>query len=1070
MIFLLILIIGTATGYDLKCPAKAEWRLRAHVSCYSEDKYVCLFNLLEEKYMENCLGSDQSSIGSKLVFQPLFNLAECNAGRFQPIVFTTYGNSECIFFKSKCAEEGQVVFSNGSTSADTACRCDYTKGYAFVTRPKNSCFCKPSEEDCSCFRVTCTKLSPDYQCITDGEIMVNATCQEILPFISYNTDNNTTQFIDSNIKSYSNAENVTYIIIVSIAVYFVVAVIALLKVCVFVPPLILSQEMIESDGRNIELKCYLRSHLPLTSVIWCKEPGDRMFPDIKSYNGFSRNGIRALTYETRKKDDLATYKCKASNIIGTVESDPIQVNVANDISTPINGNETTDDERQKFIHELFLKDECGKLHFARLVFIGKNGVGKTSLMRRLLWQNKEDVISTQSTDGIEVEKCNINIVDGKWSPCNKIDDDLTRLIHQVYKEKSLNVECATAEMFVDQESLVNTDESRSVSGKELSKRSDESDDIDIFHDDTDSESNNSDNTVGIGISRTDIHSFFSDNKDNNAAVEIDLNQIQQDNFKSEIVNDRKINSYPNENESDPVNDENINEMTSTIMKSYLQSTKEEQEHMLAFCWLWDFAGQKDFYATHQVFLSKCAVYVLVTDSLEFSTVENQGLDVEGSAQYVSFWFDAIHCYWSTTKKDKLDPPIIVVCTNEDKIKEPLEREKRHRQFKYNLGQVLRDQKKKGHLRNIYFISNTEDADIEFEEIRKEISCQAMDMEDWGKNCPLKWLLFQQVLLKLKDNNVPISSTKTLLKIAKHEDIDISEENEVKRCLQYCNDNGTVIYFDEETLADHVILDPKWLINAFRCLVSDKIDNVIEVSDDWQKLKDTGQLTDSLISRLFRKEPKLKFEENKVHLIEVMKRFDIIVKLKDSNELYMPCMIKSCSLSEVQRQFSDGSQSIHKTSWLCLEFMFLPPAFCNHIIAWYIKQYRVSNIIDKECRSKRKTLYRQVGVFDLDSSGCEQLVVCEGPNTIALQVWDSRMLNKTYERLGSELFRIVETLRKRYSLQISYRKTFTCHDGDFTINRKTIEDLVTLEYRCFEHKTNHFSNDLVKPWNFTEKLR
>ncbi|CAG2195773.1 unnamed protein product [Mytilus edulis] len=214
---------------------------------------------------------------SKLVFQPLFNLAECDAGRYQPIVFTTHGNSECIFSKSKCADEGQVVFRNISSSNDVTCRCDYTKRYAFVTKPKNRCVCNPSEEDCSCFRVPCTKLSADYQCVTDGEIMANSTCQEILPNIPYNTDDNTAQLIESKIKN---------------------------------------------------------------------------------------------------------------------------------------------DETQKFIHELFLKGECGKLHFARLVFIGKNGVGKTSLMKRLLWHNKEDVTSTQSTDGIEVEKCNINIADGKWSPCN----------------------------------------------------------------------------------------------------------------------------------------------------------------------------------------------------------------------------------------------------------------------------------------------------------------------------------------------------------------------------------------------------------------------------------------------------------------------------------------------------------------------------------------------------------------------------------------------------------------------------------------------------------------------------
>lgn len=94
------------------------------------------------------------------MFQPLFNLAECNIGRFQPIVFTTDGNSGCIFQKSKCDEEGQVVFSNGTSDYDIACRCDYTKGYTFVSNPNNACFCEPFKEDCSCYKENCLKLSP----------------------------------------------------------------------------------------------------------------------------------------------------------------------------------------------------------------------------------------------------------------------------------------------------------------------------------------------------------------------------------------------------------------------------------------------------------------------------------------------------------------------------------------------------------------------------------------------------------------------------------------------------------------------------------------------------------------------------------------------------------------------------------------------------------------------------------------------------------------------------------------------------------------------------------------------
>ncbi|CAG2225386.1 unnamed protein product [Mytilus edulis] len=129
MALLLILIIETAIAYVFKCPAQAEWRFRANVSCLSEDKYVCLLNLLEQKYQDNCLGSERSSIGSNLVFQPLFNLAECKAGRYQPIVFTTHGNSGCIFLKSNCDGDGQIVYNNGTSNNDIACRCDYTKGY-----------------------------------------------------------------------------------------------------------------------------------------------------------------------------------------------------------------------------------------------------------------------------------------------------------------------------------------------------------------------------------------------------------------------------------------------------------------------------------------------------------------------------------------------------------------------------------------------------------------------------------------------------------------------------------------------------------------------------------------------------------------------------------------------------------------------------------------------------------------------------------------------------------------------------------------------------------------------------
>lgn len=86
------------------------------------------------------------------MFQPIdFNLATCRNERYQPIAFSSYGNSDCVFQKSKCSEEGQVVCNDISLDVDVICRCDYTKGYKFVSNTRNPCYCIPSNEDCSCF-------------------------------------------------------------------------------------------------------------------------------------------------------------------------------------------------------------------------------------------------------------------------------------------------------------------------------------------------------------------------------------------------------------------------------------------------------------------------------------------------------------------------------------------------------------------------------------------------------------------------------------------------------------------------------------------------------------------------------------------------------------------------------------------------------------------------------------------------------------------------------------------------------------------------------------------------------
>lgn len=176
---LCLILISHVELYNLTCPSEAHWKIRAKVNCNSTFKYFCLYNNVKEIYVEGCNGPDWDRKGSKRIFSGSFTRGNCTQNRYQPFNFQTNGGmSDCIFEKSICNEEGQIVYQADSTKDDRTCRCDYTKNYAFVKTPRNLCYCNPTEEDCSCYIRSCRlnyTLSTDYDCIQSG-YQENPTC------------------------------------------------------------------------------------------------------------------------------------------------------------------------------------------------------------------------------------------------------------------------------------------------------------------------------------------------------------------------------------------------------------------------------------------------------------------------------------------------------------------------------------------------------------------------------------------------------------------------------------------------------------------------------------------------------------------------------------------------------------------------------------------------------------------------------------------------------------------------------------------------------------------------------
>lgn len=229
----------------------------------------------------------------------------------------------------------------------------------------------------------------------------------------------------------------------------------------------------------------------------------------------------------------------------------------------------------------------------------------------------------------------------------EIDDDLSRLIHQVYRKNKQHYgqppELHNETTVFGREKVANdTDKSKiefegkfvqletqmyknkvEVRRKSSYERSDYRISNTISRTEEIKDNNETCNKADFGKEVTILHKIPDTTEtleSNSKKTNAESRRFKQSN-SSHNYNQRKRNE----------NDENVDKMTAAIMESYIRKKQDKPHDMMAFCWLWDFAGQRDFYATHQVFLSTCAVYLLVTDSLEF-TAEKLWTNFEDSAR------------------------------------------------------------------------------------------------------------------------------------------------------------------------------------------------------------------------------------------------------------------------------------------------------------------------------------------------------------------------------------------------------------------------------------------------------
>ncbi|XP_052813150.1 uncharacterized protein LOC128240533 [Mya arenaria] len=647
----------------------------------------------------------------------------------------------------------------------------------------------------------------------------------------------------------------------------------------------------------------------------------------------------------------------------------------------------------------------GKEHVRdiRLMVIGHHGAGKTTLTERLMGKQFRRV---GSTNGIEIHlrQCQYNVATGIWlnpRPGSSIMDDEThrlRLIRvlespdeertSVFKE--LLHRNSTNESLFDLSTRSNTNHSlhssmssiptgeisssRDVSGRESPLVKDTSE--------TDSSPVKPEASLnGSHPSRESLKLRFDLNANNETVFGTG------DNGDSGVSDENGI-RYPSIDGDYQITNEDVprykfSEGTLKVIESTFGRKRNLSgtENKIGFISMWDFAGQYIFYATHQVFLTPRAVYLLVLDltkdlddfvideEFPLEAPEMQGRLVK---DYGNFWMRSIHTFCGEVPGH---PPVILVGTksSEMNLEQGQTVESAAGKYFEKFRMMLENSPVAEHLQPEQFAVECSIDDKEIDRLKEAIVEVAKRQMHWNQEIPGKWLPLERALSKLGGEK-RIISLDEVNSLDGEMDVRIKDSEEIVLFLRFHHAVGSLIYFDDEELAGYVVLDPQWIIDAFKSLITAQQFCKLrpQLRTLWKNLQEKACLHDKLIDEIWREDREGHFMEHRDILLSYMEKLDIIarpkVKLEDGQKqeidfYFVPSLLRMKGQKDVSDL--DKGKISERTPNLCFAFQegFIPPMVFQRMLGACLSRYTIFRKVDED------QIFCDLGVFYLDSQHC-----------------------------------------------------------------------------------------------------
>jgi len=256
---------------------------------------------------------------------------------------------------------------------------------------------------------------------------------------------------------------------------------------------------------------------------------------------------------------------------------------------------------------------------------------------------------------------------------------------------------------------------------------------------------------------------------------------------------------------------------------------------------WDFGGQEIMHATHQFFLSKRSLYILVLDGRKEEKTE--------------YWLKHIESFGG-------DSPVVVVLNKMDE-NPGFDVNRKFLQDKYPSIKGFYRVSCKKHAGINDFCGNLKKALTEIEHLRTT----------WAIN----WFDVKTQLENMTDNFISYETYKEMC-----DGKNITEKSAQDTLVDYLNDLGVILHFKDFPLLDTHVLEPKWVTEAvYKIINSEKV------------AESKGILKLNLLDEILKKEKETDYyypSDRYRYIIDLMMKFELCYEL-DRETVLLPDLLE-----------------------------------------------------------------------------------------------------------------------------------------------------------------------------------